>query len=104
MRRSLALIIAAGLALGSPLGLASGAFAQKIDKNGRCHDAAGRFAKMEVCRGLSAPVTSAKPTSPSTSVGPASAGPATALRCRDKTTKRFAKCGAANSEPVPAGK
>lgn len=27
------------------------ASAQTIDKNGRCHDAAGKFAKMEVCRG-----------------------------------------------------
>ena len=27
------------------------ASAQKIDKNGRCHDAAGKFAKDEVCKG-----------------------------------------------------
>ena len=25
--------------------------AQTLDKNGRCHDAAGKFAKAEVCKG-----------------------------------------------------
>ncbi len=30
---------------------------------------------------------------------PAAAAP---QRCRDKTTKAFAKCGAKNTEPVPA--
>jgi hypothetical protein len=36
-------------------------YAQKIDKNGRCHDAAGRFAKDAVCKGAStsAPAKSA---------------------------------------------
>lgn len=33
--------------------------AQKIDKNGRCHDAKGHFAKMEVCKGSGAPATAA---------------------------------------------
>ena len=32
---------------------------------------------------------------------PAAAAPA---RCRDKTTKAFAKCGAPNTEAVPAAK
>jgi hypothetical protein len=27
-------------------------FAQKVDKNGRCHDASGKFAKDEVCKGV----------------------------------------------------
>lgn len=86
MRRSLALFIAAGLALSLPLGLASGASAQKIDKNGRCHDAAGKFAKDEVCKGHAAPA--------SATVSPAAAGPATkAARCRDATTKKYVKCG-----------
>ena len=93
MRRSLALIIAASLALGSPLGLATGASAQKIDKNGRCHDAAGKFAKDEVCKGLAAPATA--------SVSPAAAGPpAKAARCRDATTKRYVKCGSPGSVPA----
>jgi hypothetical protein len=55
--------------------------AQTIDKNGRCHDASGKFAKMEVCKATD----KAAPTS-----------------CRDKTTKKFAKCDAPNSEPVPS--
>jgi hypothetical protein len=93
MRRSLALIIAAGLALGSPLGLASDAFAQKIDKNGRCHDAAGKFAKDEVCKGVAARATG--------TVGPAAAGPpAKIARCRDATTKKFVKCGTPGSVAV----
>ena len=41
------LMIAAALALvaGAP------SYAQKIDKNGRCHDKAGKFAKDAVCAG-----------------------------------------------------
>jgi hypothetical protein len=50
--------------------------AQTIDKNGRCHDASGKFAKMEVCK------------------------PAAPTSCRDKTTKKFAKCGDPNTETV----
>jgi len=30
--------------------------------------------------------------------------PAAATKCRDKTTKKFAKCDAPNTEPVPAKK
>lgn len=30
--------------------------------------------------------------------------PAAATKCRDKTTKKFAKCSAPNTEPVPAKK
>jgi hypothetical protein len=49
------------IALTAALALfATGAFAQKIDANGRCHDAKGRFAKMEVCKGGAA-MTAAKP-------------------------------------------
>ena len=33
---------------------------------------------------------------------PAAASASSAAHCRDKTTKKFAKCGLANSEPVPA--
>lgn len=39
------IILAAVAALAS-----SPAFAQKLDKNGRCHDASGRFAKADVCK------------------------------------------------------
>lgn len=67
---------AAALAL-----LASPAAAQKLDKAGKCHDAKGHYAAMSLC----------KP-----------AAPAAAGKCRDKTTKKFAKCSAPNTEPVPA--
>ena len=30
--------------------------------------------------------------------------PAAATKCRDKTTKKFAKCSAPNTEPVPTKK
>lgn len=39
--------------------IASSASAQKIDKNGRCHDAAGKFAKMEVCKGAASGASTA---------------------------------------------
>jgi hypothetical protein len=52
MLRTLALVAAFALAAGS-------ASAQKIDKNGRCHDAAGKFAKMEVCKGAGGAATAA---------------------------------------------
>lgn len=38
-------------ALGMLSVAAAPASAQKLDKNGRCHDAAGRFAKASVCAG-----------------------------------------------------
>jgi hypothetical protein len=44
MLRTFALVAALALAAGA-------ADAQKIDKNGKCHDAKGKFAKMEVCKG-----------------------------------------------------
>lgn len=34
---------------------ATGATAQKLDKNGKCHAADGKFAKAEVCAGKAAP-------------------------------------------------
>lgn len=40
------MIIAAAIALA----MSAPALAQMVDKNGRCHDAAGRFAKAEVCK------------------------------------------------------
>lgn len=44
MLRTLAFVAVFALAAGT-------ASAQKIDKNGRCHDAKGRFAAMSVCKG-----------------------------------------------------
>ena len=65
-------------AVGIAVALVGTAKAQTIDKNGRCHDASGKFAKMEVCK------------------------PTTSASCRDKTTKKFAKCGDPNAEPMPS--
>jgi hypothetical protein len=48
------LAIAAALVM-----LAGSASATKIDKNGKCHDDKGRFAKMEVCKGGAAPAATA---------------------------------------------
>lgn len=75
MLRTLAIVAAFALAAGS-------ASAQTIDKNGKCRGTDGKFAKMEVCKA-------------------AAAAPA---HCRDKTTKKFAKCSAPNTEAVPAKK
>ena len=110
MRNALALLAAAALTLS--LGVTSGADAQKLDKNGKCHDASGKFAKAEVCKGGVAAAAPAKSTavaaaSPSKTLAPAAVAPPArtsakmAPKCRDKTTKKFAKCGGANSEPVP---
>ena len=33
--------------------------AQTLDKNGRCHDASGKFAKADVCKGAKATTTAA---------------------------------------------
>ena len=79
MRNTLALIAALALIGGG----ATAVSAQSIDKNKQCHEAKGHFAKMEVCK---------------------AAKPAAAGKCRDKTTKKFAKCGAPNTEPVPTKK
>ncbi|GIL39107.1 hypothetical protein [Roseiterribacter gracilis] len=79
MRQTLAAIMfvaAASLLSGSAL-------AQKIDANGRCHGADGKFAKMEVCKPPEKAADAPK-------------------QCRDKTSKKFAKCDAPNTEPVPA--
>src|SRR5947207_10856319 len=46
---------------------AGAASAQKVDANGRCHDASGKFAKDEVCGGVSASKTAKTTTSTSTS-------------------------------------
>jgi hypothetical protein len=50
------IMILAALAL---IASAPPSYAQKIDKNGRCHDASGKFAKDEVCKGASGAATAA---------------------------------------------
>jgi hypothetical protein len=47
MRKILMMAAALALVASAP------SFAQTIDKNGRCHDASGKFAKDEVCKGAS---------------------------------------------------
>jgi hypothetical protein len=67
------------MALVAAFALAAGAAnAQKIDANGRCHDAKGRFAKMEVCKGAA-------------SSAPAAAAPAGAYKLDAKGKCRDAK-------------
>lgn len=50
----------------------------KLDAQGKCRDN-GKFVEAKMCEGQKAP----------------------AEHCRDKTTKKFAKCSAPNTEPVP---
>jgi hypothetical protein len=52
------LMIAAALALVA----SAPSFAQTVDKNGRCHDASGKFAKDEVCKGGAAKSAASKTT------------------------------------------
>jgi len=108
MRRTLTLFAAAAFALG----LAASADAAKIDKNGRCHDDKGRFAKMEVCKGAgammsstpkaskAAPAPAASPTGAMASSAKADkAKPAKAQRCKNDKGK-FAKCDAPGAHPA----
>lgn len=62
------------------LGLSSTAGAQSLDKNGKCRDSAGKFVAMESCQAAAAAPT----------------------KCRDVSTKKFVKCSAPNTEPVPS--
>ncbi|MBS0363946.1 MAG: hypothetical protein JSR98_21445 [Proteobacteria bacterium] len=54
MFRTLTLVAALALVAGA-------ADAQKLDKNGRCHAADGKFAKAEVCAGMKAAKPDAGP-------------------------------------------
>jgi hypothetical protein len=83
---------------------AGSASAQKIDANGRCHDAKGQFAKAEVCGGVSAKASKSKSAaSAMTSAKPAAATTAAATakpqRCKNDKGK-FAKCGTPGAHPA----
>jgi hypothetical protein len=78
MRRTLGLLSVAAFSLGLAT---TAAAAPQLDAQGKCRDN-GKFVAASMCK----------------------AAPAPAGKCRDKTTKRFAKCGAPNTEPVPAKK
>lgn len=59
---------------------APAANAQKLDANGRCHDAKGRFAKAEVCKGASStpavkPAAVTAKTAPAATPAPAATAP-----------------------------
>jgi len=81
--RTLSLLAAiAALSLAAPaFADASGPY--KLDAKGKCHDAKGGFAKADLCKTPAA---------------------AAAGKCRDIKTKKFAKCGAPNTESVPSKK
>jgi len=68
-----ALTVAAALAFAT-----AASAAPALDAAGKCRDH-GKFVAASMCK---------KPA------------PAAAAKCRDKTTKKFAKCGAPNTEPV----
>jgi hypothetical protein len=87
------IMILAALAL---IASAPPSFAQKIDKNGRCHDASGKFAKAEVCNGVSGAATSAT-KSANKSVKSAAAGAESAT-----AGAATAATGAAKSATKPA--
>jgi hypothetical protein len=81
--RTLTLVAAvAALAIAAPA-LADAGGAYKLDAKGKCHDAKGAFAKAEMCKAPAA---------------------AAGGKCRDVKTKKFAKCGAPNTELVPTAK
>ncbi len=114
---SLALLLSAGAAN-----------AQKIDANGRCHDASGKFASAAVCGGAPkasgkvarAVTASAQPATATVTSTTAAAGAASTTRCKDakgkfikcetttttaaarcKTDKgKFAKCGTPGAHPA----
>ncbi len=87
MKRTLALFTAVAFALS----LASAADAQKVDKNGRCHDAAGRFAKAEVCGGVSTSKSKSRSKSAPAALPPAAAAPSASAGAPTHTFKLDAK-------------
>lgn len=72
MLKSISIAVALAFAAGSAMA------APTLDANGKCRDN-GKFVAASMCK----------------------AAPAPAAKCRDKTTKKFAKCGAPNAEPIP---
>ena len=95
--RPMLIVAALALALAA---IAPPSFAQKIDKNGRCHDAAGKFAKAEVCKGAAGATTAAATAKPAAAATakPAAAADANAPykldakgKCHDAKGKMAAK-------------
>jgi hypothetical protein len=81
MTRTLRLIAAVtALAIAAPA-FADAAAPYKLDAKGKCHDAKGAFAAADKCK-----------------------APAIPQKCRDIKTKKFAKCGAPNTEALAKAK
>ena len=76
MRRALTCLAALSLIAGIA---GAAAAAPALDAAGKCRDA-GKFVKAELCKAPAA---------------------APAGKCRDVKTKKFAKCGAPGTEPLP---
>lgn len=84
---------------------AGSAGAQKLDANGKCHDASGKFAKAEVCGGASAKSATKSAKSAGAASASAAATPAAATaksastKCKNDKGK-YAKCGTPGAHPA----
>ncbi len=82
---------------------AGSASAQKLDANGRCHDAKGQFAKAEVCGGASMKAGKSKAAASATAAATPAAARAGAAakpqKCKNDKGK-FAKCGTPGAHPA----
>ena len=72
------LVLAAAFALSAGMASAAGGPPYQLDAAGKCHDSAGAFAKVEMCK--------TKPAAPAT-------------RCKNDKGQ-FAKCGSPGAKPV----
>ncbi len=83
---------------------AGSASAQKLDANGRCHDAKGQFAKAEVCGGAAAKTakmskSNAAPSAMAAAKPASATAPAKPQKCKNDKGK-FAKCGSPGAHPA----
>jgi hypothetical protein len=85
MHRILTCVAAAAILFAAGPAFADAGGPYKMDAKGKCHDAKGAYATASKCKAGMSAMTSA-----------------TGGKCRDTKTKKFVKCGAAGSEPVPA--
>ena len=93
MRPVMILAALAALALAAS---APPSFAQKVDKNGRCHDASGKFAKADVCAGVPGAKSAASATKSAAGSAAAAVGGAAA------GTKKTAEAAAGEVTRAPA--
>jgi hypothetical protein len=105
MHRILTFVAAAAILFASAPGpaFADAGPPYKLDAKGKCHDAKGRYAKTEMCKGAgatTAPAATAAGAAATTTTTTATT--AKGAKCRDPQTKKYVKCGTPGSEPVPA--